>query len=55
MEIFNTKEKLATLLKERSLYYQKADIKANIINTSKDNMSNIILKQINKYMSIKDG
>ena len=55
MAIFNTKEKLETLLKKRSLYYQKADIKVNIINTSKDNMSDIILKQINKYISIKDG
>ena len=51
---FNTKEKLETLLKERQLYYQKADIKVNIINTSKDNMSNIILKRINEYISIKD-
>jgi len=55
MAIFNTKEKLEKLLKKRSLYYQKADIKVNIINTSKDNMSDIILKQINKYISIKDG
>jgi len=55
MANFNTKEKLETLLKKRSLYYQKADIKVNIINTSKDNMSDIILKQINKYISIKDG
>ena len=28
---FNTKEKLEKLLKERTLYYQKADIKVNII------------------------
>ena len=51
---FNTKEKLEKLLKERQLYYQKADIKVNIINTSKDNMSNIILKRINEYINIKD-
>ena len=37
------------------LYYKKADIKVNIINTSKDKMSNIILNQIEEYLSIKDG
>ena len=55
MATFNTKEKLETLLKERSFYYQKADIKVNIMNTSKDKMSDIILKQINEYIRIKDG
>jgi shikimate kinase len=54
MVTFNTKEKLEALLEERRLYYQKADIKVNIINTNKDNMSNIILKQINEYISKKD-
>ena len=52
---YNTKEKLEELLKERMLYYEKADIKVNIINTSKDKMSNIILNQIEKYINIKDG
>ena len=52
---YNTKEKLEKLLKERMLYYKKADIKVNIINTSKDKMSNIILNQIEEYLSIKDG
>jgi len=52
---FNTKEKLKKLLKERMLYYEKADIKVNIINTNKDKMSNIILNQIEEYISIKDG
>ena len=55
MVTFNTKEKLEKLLKERKLYYQKADIKINIINTSKDKMSDIILNQITEYISIKDG
>ena len=54
MLTFNTKEKLEKLLKERMLYYQRADIKVNIINTSKDNMCNILLKQINEYISIKN-
>ena len=54
MVTFNTKEKLEKLLKERMLYYQRADIKVNIINTSKDKMSDILLKQINEYMSIKN-
>ena len=53
--IFNTKEKLEQLLKERMLYYQRADIQVNIINTSKDNMTNIILNKINEYISIKYG
>ena len=51
---FNTKEKLEKLLNERTFYYKKADIKVNVINTSKDQMSNIILNQIEKYISIKD-
>ena len=55
MDTFNTKEKLEKLLKERMLYYQIADIKVNIIKTSKDNMSDIILNQIEEYVSIKDG
>ena len=53
--IFNTKDKLEKLLKERSLYYQKADVKVNIINTNKDNMSDIILNKINEYISLKNG
>ena len=52
---FNTKEKLEKLLQERMLYYDKADIKINIINTSKDNMTDIILNKINEYLSIKYG
>ena len=52
---YNTKDKLEKLLKERMLYYKKADIKVNIINTSKDNMSEIILNQIEKYIRIKNG
>ena len=52
---YNTKDKLEKLLKERMLYYKKADIKVNIINTSKDKMSNIILNQIEEYISLKDG
>jgi len=55
MVSFNTKEKLEKLLKERVLYYQRANIKVNIINTSKDKMSNIILNKIEEYISIKNG
>ena len=55
MLTFNTKEKLEKLLKERMIYYQRADIKVNIVNTSKDNMSKIILNQIEEYISIKNG
>ena len=55
MTTFNTKEKLETLLKERILYYQKADIKVNIKNTSKDTMSDIILRRIYEYISTKNG
>ena len=55
MATFNTREKLEALLKKRRIYYQTADIKVNIKNTSKENMSDIILKQINEHISIKDG
>ena len=55
MLTYNTKEKLENLLKERMLYYQRADIKVNITNTSKDNMSDIILNKIEEYISIKNG
>ena len=53
--IFNTKEKLKKLLKERNFYYQKADVSVNIINTSKDKMSDIILNKINEYIRLKDA
>ena len=49
---FDTKEKLKTL--EERAYYRKAKIHINIKNTSKDNMSRIILKKINEYIKIKD-
>ena len=55
MLTYNTKEKLENLLKERMLYYQRANIKVNITNTSKDNMSDIILNKIKEYISIKNG
>ncbi len=55
MLAYNTKDKLENLLTERRIYYQKADIKVNIMNTSKDKMSDIILKQINEFIRIKDG
>ena len=55
MLTLNTKEKLENLLKGRMHYYQRADIMVNIINTSKDKMSDIILNQIEEYISIKDG
>ena len=51
----DTKEKLEKLLKERTFYYERADIKVNIINASKEKMSDIILNQIKEYISIKDG
>ena len=54
MLTYNTKEKLENLLKERILYYQEADIKINITNTSKDNMSDIIINKIEEYSSIKN-
>ena len=52
---FDTREKLEKLLKERMVFYQRAHIKVNIINTSKDKMSNIILNKIEEYISIKNG
>ena len=53
MLTFNTKEKLQKLLKERIFYYQRADIKINIMNTSKDNMTHMIQNQIIKYIKYK--
>jgi shikimate kinase len=43
---FNTKEKLEDLLNARLSYYQKANIKVKVLNTSKENMTKIILEKI---------
>ena len=50
---FNTKEKLEKLLKKESLL-SKCGYKVNIKNTSKENMADILLKQINEYINIKN-
>ena len=49
---FNTKEKLKKLLNERVFYYKKASIKVNIIKTSKEKMTEIILKKIKNHIKI---
>ena len=49
---FDTIEKLENLMIERSVYYSKADIKIDIIKTSKKKMTNFILKKISNYYSI---
>ena len=49
---FDTIEKLENLMTERSIYYSKADIKIDIIKTSKEKMTNFILKKISNYYSI---
>ena len=51
---FDTKEKLKKLLNERVFYYQKASIKVNIIKTSKEIMTEIILKKIRDYINKKN-
>ena len=51
---FDTKEKLKNLLNERSFYYQKASIKVNIIKTSKEKMTKIILKKIHNHINKKN-
>ena len=51
---YNSKEKLEILLKERIIYYQLANIKVNVINTSKENMTKIILKKIHKHIMYKN-
>ena len=51
---YNTKEKLEKLLKDRVLYYNKAKIIVNVIKTSKDSMTDIILKKINEYLTLKN-
>ena len=51
---FDSKEKLKKLLNERIFYYQKASIKVNVIKTSKEKMTEIILKKINNYINKKN-
>ena len=51
---FDSKEKLKKLLNERVFYYQKASIKVNIIKTSKEKMTEVILKKINNYINKKN-
>ena len=51
---FNTKEKLEKLLNDRMYFYNKANINVNIIKTSKEGMTNIILKKIVEYISLKN-
>ena len=51
---YNSKEKLKLLMKERIIYYQLANIKVNVINTSKENMTKIILKKIYKHIMSKN-
>ena len=51
---FDSKEKLKKLLNERVFYYQKASIKVNIIKTSKEKMTEIILKKINNHINKKN-
>ena len=52
--IYNKKKKLEKLLKERVFYYEKADIKVDIIKTSKDTMADIILKKLNNHLSLNN-
>ena len=51
---YNTKEKLEKLLKDRMLYYQKANVRVNLKITSKDKMTAIIIKKINEYINYKN-
>ena len=46
---FNTTEKLDSLMIKRSEYYSKADIKIDIINTSKEKMMHLVLDKITNY------
>ncbi len=50
---YNTKEKLEKLLKDRMLYYQKANVRVDLKITSKDKMTAIIIKKINEYINYK--
>ena len=50
---FNSKKSLEKLLNDRKVYYQEANIKVNIVNTSKENMTNIILEKIYKFLNSK--
>ena len=46
----NTREKLIKLMNERSEFYNKANIKIDIIKASKDNMATITLQKIYEYV-----
>ena len=49
---FDTVDKLENLMTKRNIYYSKADIKINTIKTSKEKMTNFILKKISNYYSV---
>ena len=51
---FDSKEKLKKLLNERVFYYKKASIKVNILKTSKDKMTEIILNKIYNHINKKN-
>ena len=48
---FDSKEKLEQLLNTRLTYYQKANVQVKILNTSKENTANIILKKIYQHVT----
>tara|TARA_E500000178_G_scaffold348908_1_gene404853 strand:+ start:1307 stop:1867 length:561 start_codon:yes stop_codon:yes gene_type:complete len=48
---FNSRDKLEKLMKDRIRHYEKAKIKVNVFNTSKENMTNIILKKIYTHIT----
>ncbi len=49
---FDTIEKLENLMTERNIHYSKADIKVDIIQTSKEEMTKLILNKISNYYSV---
>jgi shikimate kinase len=49
---FDTVDKLENLMTKRNIYYSKADIKIDTIKTSKEKMTNFILKKISNYYSM---
>ena len=50
-----TREKLISLLKERNSFYNKADIKIDIIRSSKEKMAQITVDNLLNFLNSRDA
>lgn len=51
----SNKEQINYMLLKRSEFYKEADLKVNILNTTKENMTRIIEKKILTYLNLKNA